>query len=126
MEKGRQLAIAAGVAVGAWQGHKPGGQLGWGSQYWLIAPGPGAALEGSLAEAWTGGQVQMALDLAKLCPGSPHYRSLGEKPLPWLWIGLCCRLRQASAPQWDQDDVLRAVSWVVPGVVFLLFCSWIL
>lgn len=43
--------------------------MGWGSQGWLVAPGPGAALEDSLA----GGQVQMALDLAKRCPGSPSY-----------------------------------------------------
>lgn len=101
MEKGRQLAIAAGVAVGAWQGHKPGGQLGWGSQDWLVAPGPGAALEDSLAEAWTGGQVQMALDLAKLCPGSPSC-SHG--------LVFAADSGRASAPLWDQNDVW----WEVP------------
>lgn len=72
----------------------------WGGAAMGLAgsPWPGAALEDSLAEAWTGGQVQMALDLAKLCPGSPYYRSLGEELLPWPWIGLCCRLRQDSVP----------------------------
>lgn len=81
----------------------------WGGAAVQLAgsPWPGAALEGSLAEAWTGGQVQMVLDLAKLCPGS-----LGEEPLPWL--GLCCRLRQASVPIRDQDDVWWADPWAAP------------
>lgn len=81
----------------------------WGGAAVQLAgsPWPGAALEGSLAEAWTGGQVQMALDLAKLCPGSR-----GEEPLPWL--GLCGRLRQASVPLWDQVDVWWAVPWAAP------------
>lgn len=120
MEKGRQLAIAAGVAVGAWQGHKPRGQLGWGSQSWLVAPGPGAALEDSLAEAWTEGQVQMALDLAKLCPGSPSYGHglvfAADSGRLRYGIRMMCGGRVPEQSQYSQPT----------AAAFLPSCSWLL
>lgn len=42
--------------------------------------------------------------------GSRPGQAMPRKPLLWPWIGLCCRLRQASAPLWDQNDVW----WEVP------------
>lgn len=51
MEMGRQLAVAAGVAVGAWLGRGPGGQLGWAAVGLAGSPWPRVTLEGGLWEA---------------------------------------------------------------------------
>lgn len=108
METGRQLAVAAGAAVGAWQGHRARGQRGGAAVGLAGSPWPRAALEGGLQEAQQEGRAscqQTGSNLGRR-PPQPQGGALlrpkgGCRPPAGLWTmaeGSSCRLHRHPPP----------------------------